>query len=397
MKVRVFQAPHELKRLGAEDCPWSVQWRENGRRRTKTIGSEKDAEDFATIKKAELLDHAKGINTRKRWVDFVKEYLDEEVRSSGKRPATADIIERALNRFTEKLKPTWVYLVDAKALDTFRRLRLKDKGKKGGPISPNTVKKDLRHLHAALGVAKRWGYLREVPSIPRIATDDREKPHVTEEHFLAIMGSVDTAQRPSRDLHETLPEDVTAGDWWRALLMTCWVTGARIDAVLHMRWEDLDFETGRVLSRAADLKQRKDTRPEIRGALPYLLKIRGYDPRLLPWNHHKRNLYVEFERIQKAAGINLPCPDEGQPGHTCSDSCHTYGFHGFRYAHARYNYQNPDLQNQMGHACPATTEHYRKWAKRQLADYNAYVPDVPEKQQQNDNKDSNKPKFRVVG
>lgn len=36
MKVRVFQAAHELKRLGPDACPWSVQWRENGRRRTKT-------------------------------------------------------------------------------------------------------------------------------------------------------------------------------------------------------------------------------------------------------------------------------------------------------------------------------------------------------------------------
>ncbi len=396
MKVRVFQAAHELKRLGPDECPWSVQWRVNGRRTTKTIGGKKDANDFATIKEAELLDHAKGINTRKRWSDFVAEYLEEEVRSSGKRPATADIVQRTLDRFTEKLKPTWIHLIDAKALDTFRRLRLKDKGKKG-PISPNTVKKDLRHLHAALGVAKRWGYLREVPSIPRIATDDREKAHVTQEDFLAIMGAVDAALRPVRELHESLPEGVTPGDWWRALLMSCWVTGARIDAILRMRWEDLDFETGRVLSRAADLKQRKDARPEIRGALPYLLKIRGYDPRLLPWNHPKKSLYDEFGRIQTAAGINLPCPDAGDEKHTCSSSCHHYGFHGFRYAHARYNYQNPDLQNQMGHACPATTEHYRKWAKRQLAEYNAYVPDLDDKEQQNSNKDSNNERFRVVG
>ena len=395
MKVRVFQVAHERTRLGETACPWSVEWRENGRRRTKTIGSEKDAEDFAAIKQAELLDGAKGINTRKRWADFVTEYLEDEVKASGKRPATVDIIQRTLDRFTEKLKPTWVHLINAKALDKFRQLRLKDKGCKG-PIRPDTVRKDLRHLHAALGIAKRWGYLREVPAMPRIATDSREKPHVTEEDFLSIMGALDVTKKPDMRIHTGLPKGVTQADWWRALLMTCWVTGGRIDAILHMRWEDVDFETGRVLSRAADLKQRKDTRPEIRGALPYLEKICGSDPRLLPWNHSKRSLYAEFERIQTAAGIDLPCPDEGTEGHTCTVACHQYGFHGFRYAHARYNYQNPDLQNQMGHACPATTEHYRKWAKRQLSEYDAYIPDM-EEQRKNAGEDDGERRFRIVG
>ena len=71
---------------------------------------------------------------------------------------------------------------------------------------------------------------------------------------------------------------------------------------------------------------------------------------------------------------------------------HLYGFHGFRYAHARYNYQNPDLQNQMGHACAATTEHYRKWAERQLAEYDAYVPDL-----EDEKREPAKPRLRVVG
>ena len=42
------------------------------------------------------------------------------------------------------------------------------------------------------------------------------------------------------------------------------------------------------------------------------------------------------------------------------------------------SYQNPDLQNQMGHACAANTEHYRKWVKRQLAEYDANVPALNE-------------------
>jgi hypothetical protein len=50
----------------------------------------------------------------------------------------------------------------------------------------------------------------------------------------------------------------------------------------------------------------------------------------------------------------------------------------------------------MGHACAATTEHYRTWAERQLAEYDAYVPNLEERQQ-NDASGSNEPRFRVVG
>jgi len=295
------------------------------------------------------------------------------MQASGKRPNTIGLVRIILETFTAIVQPTWVHLIDAQTLDRYRRARLKAPGK-NGKLSPETVKKELRHLRAALNVAKRWKYLREVPPLPKVISDEKEKPHVSEPHFLAMLKATDVATQPNMRLHQKLPEGVTAGDWWRALLVTAWVTGARIDSILRLRWQDMDWEAGRILSRAADLKQRKDTRPEIAGALPYLARIRGEDPRLLPWNHNRRSLYAQFQKIQKAAGIDLVCPREGERGHVCRQSCHHYGFHAFRYAHARFNYANPELQNQMGHACAATTEHYRQWAERQMATYGAYVP-----------------------
>lgn len=397
MKVRMFQDSKEKARVGAKLCPWGIEWRQNGRKQRKTIGSKNDAEDAAAVKRGELLDHVKGVNTRKRWDDFEEEYLRDEVEASGKRPGTIKQVRITMKTFRETVKPTWVYLIDARTLDTYRRMRLKDKGSRGGPLSPHTVKKELRHIHAALGVAKRWNFLREVPDLPKVAADEAEKVHVTEEHFRAMLKACHLAQKPTPELHECLPEGVTAADWWQAMLVTCWVTGARVDSVLRLRWDDLDRETGRVLARAADLKQRKDTRPEIAAALPYLDRIAGSDPRLLPWNHNKRSLYKEFYRIQQAAGIHLACPKEGDKGHECNDSCHTYGFHAFRYAHARMNADNPQLQNQMGHACAATTEHYRKWAERQLAEYNAYIPDMEDGRRENGGEGEGERRLRLFG
>ena len=401
MKVRVYQDGKEKKRRGRL-CPWSVEWRENGRRRSKAIGTKSDAEDFASIKRAELLDGAMGLHTRKKWSEFVTEYM-EEVKGNGSRPGTVSLVKLVLGKFTEAVSPTWVHLIDAKTLDAYRCKRLQDPGVHGGKLSPETVRKELRHLHAVLGMAVRWKYLREVPPLPRVKGDQHEKPHVTEAHFLAMLKACDAATKPAPRIHPSLPEGSSAGDWWQALLVTAWVTGARVDAILRLRWADVDYQTGRVLSRAADLKQRKDTRPEIAGALPYLEKIRGDDPRLLAWNHHRRTLYTEFYRIQEAAGIELSCPDANSPGHVCGDGCRFYGFHAFRYAHARFNYANPELQQQMGHATAATTEHYRRWGERQLAQYGAYLPaaldDGKEEtgQRENAGKDSGKPRLRLVG
>ncbi len=397
MKVRVFQDPKEKKRRGRQ-CPWSVEWRENGRRRSKTIGKKADAEKYATLKRAELIDGAMGIQTRKRWSDFVAEYLQTEVEGSGKRPGTVELVRIVLNTFTRTAKPTWVHLIDGRTLDRYRRERLKAKGVRG-PISPETVKKELRHLRAALNVARRWKYLREVPALPKVTVDQREKPHVSEAHFQAMLDSCDAATLPDPKLHR----EIDPCDWWKALLVTCWVTGARIEAVLRLRWQDVDWQTGRVLSRASDLKQRKDTRPEISGALPYLRKIRGVDPRLLPWNHHKRTLYSQFYKIQRAAGIDLPCLRADDPGHECGEACGLYGFHSFRYAHARFNHDNPELQEQMGHATAATTDHYRRWGARQMATYGAYLPKglgggkLGTKQRENSGDNSGKRAFRVVG
>jgi hypothetical protein len=110
---------------------------------------------------------------------------------------------------------------------------------------------------------------------------------------------------------------------------------------------------------------------------------------------------VQFYKIQRAAGIEIVCPKDGQPGHVCGDTCHLYGFHAFRYTHARFNYTNPELQNQMGHAHSKTTEHCREWAERHMGTYGAYLPaeisgETPQ-QRKNGGDESGERPFRVVG
>ncbi len=55
----------------------------------------------------------------------------------------------------------------------------------------------------------------------------------------------------------------------------------------------------------------------------------------------------------------------------------------------------------MGHASAATTEHYRKWAQREVSEYGAYIPKkLAERakegeQRKNGGKDDGKPRLRI--
>ena len=152
MKSRVYRDANQRRRLGARKCPWSVEWRENGRRRSKTAGIKADAEKFATLKRPELIDGAMGIQTRKRWAEFVEEYTSLKIahfRSAESRKVSVATLER----FGKLMRPQWVSQIDRKTLDHYVTKRLAGKGRNGDPISPETAKKDLRTIRAALNAA----------------------------------------------------------------------------------------------------------------------------------------------------------------------------------------------------------------------------------------------------
>lgn len=61
--------------------------------------------------------------------------------------------------------------------------------------------------------------------------------------------------------------------------------------------------------------------------------VNSADALVFRWGHDERTLWEELGRIQREAGIHLPCPDKRK--HT--ESCHVYGFHDFRRAFATVN------------------------------------------------------------
>lgn len=106
----------------------------------------------------------------------------------------------------------------------------------------------------------------------------------------------------------------------------------------------------------------------------------------------------EFERIQSAAGIDLPCrvtkktaaelraesKEQRQrtveAAHVCSPACHRYAFHDERRAFATMNAANMTreaLQALMRHQSSLTTERYINFARQiNPAIANLHVPQV---------------------
>lgn len=140
-------------------------------------------------------------------------------------------------------------------IDTFVAKRRPEPGKKpGSVVSPATINKDLRHIKAALRVAHEWGYLPEVPKIRMVKEPQKLPTYVTPEHFdLIYAKGCDLATFP-----QSTGQHYTPADWWRALIVTAYMTGLRVGEILAIRREDLKLETGELITRWDNTKTDRD-------------------------------------------------------------------------------------------------------------------------------------------
>jgi integrase len=117
------------------------------------------------------------------------------------------------------------------------------------------------------------------------------------------------------------------------------------------------------------------TLPE--ATLALLRNIISFHAKVFPWPHDLRTFDVQFHRIQKAAGIDLPCKIS-RP-HECSETCHRYRMHDLRRAYATENCDRlplPTLQKMMPHKDIQTTMRYVEMANKMKKSREAvYVPE----------------------
>ncbi|MHB8898079.1 MAG: tyrosine-type recombinase/integrase [Thermoguttaceae bacterium] len=381
MRAWLFQDSRQLAKLGEDKCPWSVGWYFEGKKLSKRVGSKSTAEKFRKKIEGELAAGLFKPPTRKNWDAFREEY-DEKI-GSGLAPGTREVVKSTLDNFERIAKPSKLSAIKTDVIDDYVAKRRTERGKKRkSKVSPATINRELRHLKAAIRVANDWGYLAAVPKFRKVREDEEIGQVITPEHFQLIYGACRAAKRPGN-----LP--CTPEEWWQALLVFALTTGWRIGEILAFRREDLDLETGAIMTRAADNKGSRDGRDYLTPvALEHVRRIVSFSPMVFPWPHDRGTLFDEFYAIQAAAVDDdgnelayLPCPDAGK--HECTDSCHRYGFHALRRGYATLNADSmpaPVLQRKMRHQSFTTTLRYISLAdKMKVATEAVHVPDFLQK------------------
>lgn len=383
MKVRVFQPSRDVKRFGKRKAPWHIEWHDpaTSRKLSQRVGSRSDANEAADAKRTELVHRTFGLTTEKPWAEFVAEYEAQHIATELTSERSREEVRRVLNRFGKLMQPKYVSSVDETLLDQYVSKRRKARGRKPkSKIAAATIRKDIRIMLAALGKAKRWKYIREVPAKPIVRGVETDKRYVTEPHFDAMLTALDAEKCPVNwPVGIDHGSEWTARDWWIAFLVTAWVTGMRRGALLALRWTDVNLETGEAISRGSDNKGRKDVIVKIGAAVGLLAKLKPADterhPQVFPWGHATTWLDHELLAIQQAAGIDLPCTSSDS--HECTPKCSVYTLHDIRRSHATFNYgrvTDRELQRQMGHASFSTTRSYAKYAEtHRQSTYDAHL------------------------
>ncbi len=374
-KAWVYQDDKQVKKHGADNASWYVGWVDpDGKRRCKSFGpgakGRRLAEKERERVQAQLLTGTYEQNGDKGWAQFREEY-DRKI-LPGLAARTQEEVKAALGHFERLVRPGKVSKLTTARIDEFVAARRREAGKKRGSlVSPATVNKELRHLRAVLAVAEEWGCLAKVPKFRMEKAPRKLVTYVTPEHFAAIYAACDRAERPGG-----IP-NVTAPDWWRALLVFAYMTGWRISEILALRRDDLDLEEGVAITRASDNKGKRDEAVKLHPAVvEHLKKVVTFGPLVFPYPHYKTTLYEDFAAIQETAGVKLRCSEQ----HEHTRFCHVYGFHDFRRAFATMNAARltPDaLQALMRHKSYSTTQLYISMARQMDEAVQAlHVPDV---------------------
>ncbi len=364
MSAWLFQDTRQRQALG-DRCPWSVGWYDpEGKKCSKKIGSKSMAEKFARKREGELAAGTYQSASRKSWDDFRDEY--EKRGMPGTTAGTQAAAGYALDHFERIVKPVRVAAITNRTLAQYVASRqVEPVRKKGPPVSPATVNKELRHLRHALRRANKWGYLARVPEFEFLRQPEKLPTYVTPEHFAKLYAKADAARWPDGGPY-------TVADWWRGLLVMAYMTGWRIGSLLALKWADVNLDAAVALSRAADNKGKRDQRVPLHAlVVEHLRKLKSFSPVVFGWDHDRRELFNEFHAIQEAAGVR---PDGGKA---------RYGFHDLRRAFATMNADtlSPDaLQALMQHRDYQTTRRYINLARQMNpAVQKLYVPNLAAK------------------
>jgi integrase len=100
---------------------------------------------------------------------------------------------------------------------------------------------------------------------------------------------------------------VSWADWWTALHLVLWDSGARIGEIGRLEWDWLDTETG-VLIVPAEVRKASDRDMAYRlhpSTLAVLARIRALHKRFVFGEYDEQALFYQYRKLRKRAGLPL--------------------------------------------------------------------------------------------
>jgi integrase len=256
---------------------------------------------------------------------------------------TVVLYGHTLDRFAEHLghEPT-LDDIDDLVVAGFLRWRAATPRKRGKP-SAASVSKDKSQLTALANWAAKKRLKRsdgqpvEFLSLPR----SKKVRHAPQAFTVDEVGRLIRLAKQRIGKIDGRP----AAWWWSTILYAAWCTGERIGALLEVRWQDVDLESGHVLFRAETRKGRSsDIQRAIAPDLVQMLRSHAGQPGdpVWRWDRAYHSLWPSLRLLCRRAGVRGT------------------GFHRLRKASASYvALGGGDATEHLGHASPEMTrQHY---------------------------------------
>ncbi len=264
IKVWTRRRKNNLKKDRTRTVSYTLEWLEFGRRRFLSLGKHATwayARQAAAQKEKELNSLARVEALEPiMWDDFCKKYLDtiypghglppterkEAVRNWNKSLKTMKREKLSMDNFGRIIKPYWCHEITAEDREKFIQRRLQEVG------SAVSVDAELRSIRLFCNVMEEWRHRSEnsnpfagrgkvTVGLRRKRTKEREREGVKPAYY-TIPQLVRLLDQADREVEEK-PDD-----WNRrrlqALVYFEAYTGARINEVLHLAWDDIDWHNG---------------------------------------------------------------------------------------------------------------------------------------------------------
>jgi len=196
--------------------------------------------------------------------------------------------------------------ISDKTLQRFRGCLTKMQGlSRVGRVSPNTVRKHLRHVQAVLDHAgprvrhhrDAAGLLSEVPWV-------RPPREVFKSVRVVSMEELSNVYLATAAMDKPRLYGVKAPRWWRALLTMAFNTGLRRGALFGLQMRHIDWHKQRlVLPPELSKTKRGQILPLNEVTMRHLIAIRTHRELVFEWPHCRKWFHAQFHRLQDAAGI----------------------------------------------------------------------------------------------